>query len=79
MGICGSFWDSMLSNFGKHHSNIAVNHRLVALEKVAHVGEGKPHGFVLQTDFEAGLYVGGLVEDKIRYHYIISLKGLICL
>jgi hypothetical protein len=40
------------------------NHRLVAMEQVAHVGEGKLHGFVFQADFEAGLSVGGLVEKE---------------
>ena len=48
--------------------DVAGNHRLVALEQVAHVGEGKPHGFVLQADFEAGLSVGGLVEEEVGSH-----------
>lgn len=61
-------------------ADVAGNHRLVALEQVAQVGEGKPHGFVLQADFEAGLSVGGLVEEDVRSHFVTTfvLPSIFC-
>ncbi|MFZ1342343.1 MAG: hypothetical protein WAR97_03485 [Thiothrix eikelboomii] len=55
---CETF-DQVFTVFCKDVADVAGNHRLVALEQVAHVAEGKLHGFVLQADFEAGLAVGG--------------------
>ena len=46
--------DQIFAVFCKDVADVAGNHRLVTLEQIAHVGEGKPHGFVLQADFEAG-------------------------